>query len=124
MNDFHRAEFLKELKQLFPQLRSSVNQQHGLMHLEVHEFERFVNSRIAEGDRESVAKAFQFLDRVLKNGSSELKNAVAVSFLEHMNFEDGRVARSWAARLMPPLVSECYESVRHYHANPKTRNAT
>lgn len=123
MSAFHRGEFLKELKQLFPEVRAQVNQQYGLLHLEMHEFEHFVNERVAKGDREAVAKAFQLIDRVLKEGNAELRNAAAVSFLEHMNFEDGHVARSWAAELMPPLVAECYEAVRQYHSKPQDRNA-
>jgi hypothetical protein len=124
MSQFHRSEFLKEFKQLFPELRKEVNAQYGLLHLEMLEFENFVNARIAEGDPVAVSTAFQLIDRVLKEGNSELKNAAAVSFLENMNFEDSRVARRWAAKLMPPLVSECYEAVRQYHANPKSRNVT
>lgn len=118
MSHFHHSEFLRELKRLFPELRAQLNQQYGLLHLEMHEFEHFVNSRITDGDRDAVLKAFQLVDRMLKEGSSELKNAAAVSFLEHINLEDGRIVRSWAAKLMPPLVSECYKAVSQYHADP------
>ena len=51
MSSFHRSEFLKELKRLFPELRAQVNHQYGLLHLEMHEFEHFVNARIDVGDR-------------------------------------------------------------------------
>jgi hypothetical protein len=72
MTALHRSDFLKEAKGLFPELRDPLNRQYGLLHLEMHAFCDFVQQRIDSGDKSRVIPAFQFAERLLKNGNSDL----------------------------------------------------
>ena len=111
MTRLHRSLFLKEIKESFPELRDDLNQQWGLLHLEMHAFYRFVQSRIDDEDRGSVDKAFQLADKYLRKGNADLVNALSVSFLEHLNFEDGRAKRSWARSHMTSALLKQYEMI-------------
>jgi len=54
MKKLDRSLFLTELKTAFPQLRSDLNQEHGLLHLETDVFTRFVQTLIDTGDKDTL----------------------------------------------------------------------
>jgi len=114
MNKFHRSAFLKDLKETFPAIRDPVNQQYGLLHLEMSEFCHFTQAAIDGGNRDDVISCFQIAEKYVRYGNSSLVNAFAVSYLEHLNFNDGKVPRSWAKRLLPTAVRELYDGVMDY----------
>ncbi len=35
------------------------------------------------------------------DGDDDVRNAIGVAFLEHLNFQDGKVRREWAFALLP-----------------------
>ena len=111
----HRSDFLREAKTLFPSLKEDLNKQYGLPHLEMHAFCDFVQTAIDQGDRSTVAQAFNFSARLLAEGNSQLVNALTVSMLEHLNFEDGKVQRSWAQVLMPQTLAAQYRVIVEYN---------
>jgi hypothetical protein len=96
MKKLDRSLFLKELKATFPQLRRDLNQEHGLLHLETDVFMRFVQTSIDTGAKDTLVAALQLADKFLRDGNGQVVNALTVSFLEHLNFEDGKVPRRWA----------------------------
>jgi len=109
MKKLHRSDFLKELKETFPSIRDDVSQQYGLLHLEMHSFCYFTRAAIDKGEKNDVIRAFQIAEKYMRYGNSEMQNAVGVSYLEHLNFSDGKVRRSWAKCLLPPTVREAYD---------------
>jgi hypothetical protein len=111
MKKLDRSQFLKELKTAFPQLRSDLNQEHGLLHLETDVFTRFVQTLIDTGDKDTLVVALQIADNFLRNGNGKMVNALTVSFLEHLNFENGKVPRRWAWDCMTPVLKEQYQAV-------------
>ena len=62
-------------------------------------------------DETGTLTAFQFAERIAKTGNGDLVNALAVSFLEHLNLEDGKVPRSWAKALMPSGLARQYDAM-------------
>jgi hypothetical protein len=124
MSSFHRSDFLKEAKLLFPELRDELNRQYGLLHLEMHVFGDFVKRKIDDEDKDVVIKAFQFTERMLKEGNPDLVSAVAVSFLEHLDFDDGKISKGWAMDLMPSLVAKQYHAIIQHNRDVRSRNAT
>ena len=115
MQKLHRSEFLKELTSIFPQLTHELNQQLGLLHLEVHVFTRFVQSLIVTGDKSNLTKAFQIADKYLREGNGDITNALAVSFLEHLNFKDGKVSRSWAEEYLSASLKVEFVAITEYN---------
>jgi hypothetical protein len=111
-----RSAFLREAKALFPALRDDLNQQYGLINLEMHAFREFVQGLIDKRDESATLQAFQFADRIANTGNSAVVNALAVSFLEHLNLEDGKLARSWANDLMPDGLARLYDATAEYRS--------
>ncbi len=110
MTPSHRSRFLRDLKAAFPELRDSVNRWYGLLHLEMAEFRNLVQAAIDSEDAESVKKAFRLAERHFIQGSPNLRNAIAVSFLEDLNFEDGRARRRWAWEILPASLKDVVHS--------------
>lgn len=106
MTPSHRSDFLRDLKAAFPDVRERVNGRHGLLHLEMSVFSDVVQAAIDSGDAVSVSKAFDLAKRHFLQGSPALRNAIAVSFLEHLHFEDGRARRKWAWDLLPASLKD------------------
>jgi len=109
------SDFLKELKETFPQLRDELNQQDGLLILEITVFTNFVQSLINAGEKDLLLKAFHLVDKYLREGNREVVNDLGVSFLEHLNFTDGKAPRSWAMAYMPSNLRSEYDSLKRYN---------
>jgi hypothetical protein len=124
MTELHRSDFLKLAKEAFPELRSELNKQYGLLHLEMHTFCDFVQLAIDSDDRATVSRAFQLCDQLLKGGNSDLVNALTVSLLEHLNFEDGHKSRSWAKALMSPVLAKQHQAIVEYNRERLARKKT
>ncbi len=90
----------------------------------MHAFCDFVQGLVDSHDERGVIRAFQFAERVAYTGNSDLANALMVSFLEHLNLKDDRVARSWAKSLMPTSLAQLYAGAVEYNARPLGRGAT
>ena len=104
MGDLHRSVFLKELKDTFPDLRAEVNAQHGLLHLEMHVLADFARRAIAAGAKKDAVSCFKFVEKYCRDGNDELRNAVDVSFVEHLNLGDAQ----WAWDLLGPVLKKEY----------------
>jgi hypothetical protein len=104
MEALHRSIFLKELKEMFPQLTAPINAQYGLLHLEMHVFKDFVQRAIAEGDRETVRLSLMIAERYYRAGNAHMNNAICVSFLEHLDLREAR----WAWDLLGPSLKQAY----------------
>lgn len=103
-----RSLFLRELKKAFPELRSAVNQEYGLLHLEIHAFRDFAQAAIDRGDEGTTVRAYMLAERFFVLGNNKMVNAIAVSFIEHLEFTKGR---SWAWQLLPAVLKPVYEQL-------------
>ena len=100
---------MSALRADFPELTDELNDEvwRGLLHLETACLTRFVQSAIDRGDRRDVARCFEFARRWWMAGDGVVQNALGVSFIEHLDFNDGKVLRSWAFDLLPLALQEC-----------------
>ncbi len=99
-------DYMNELRQRFPTLAPTLDQEdwRGLLHIETGRFAAFCQEAIDAGDRELVQKCYSFACHAAMEGTNEVQNAIGVSFVEHLNFQDGKVARRWAYHLLPPRL--------------------
>ncbi|MCC6738344.1 MAG: hypothetical protein IT452_04815 [Planctomycetia bacterium] len=104
----HRSDFLRDVKAEFPLLRDAVNGWGGLLHLEMCEFARLAQAAIDAGDRATLTRTFRNAERHFVTGRPALRNAIAVSFVEHLNFTDGKVRRGWAWEALPAALQVVY----------------
>lgn len=106
----HRSVLLKELKVEFPELRERLNRCEGLLHFEVSEFRTFTQELIDSQNQREVERCFGLAAKFLTFGNARVRNAIAVSYLEDLNFRDQKVSRAWARELLPsPLDVELRE---------------
>ncbi len=103
------------MKAAFPELRQSINEQYGLIHLEMHVFLDFVKDQIDSANRDKVSRAFQIVERHFMNGNSDLVSAIGVSFLEHLDLGLAKEKPSWALEIFPSSLRQAYEEIRKYH---------
>lgn len=83
----------------------------GLLHPQMGCFARYAQDAIDGGDRGTVRRCFELAEHFLREGNADVQNAVAVSFLEHLNFEDRERARAWARDLLPLLLRQELEEI-------------
>lgn len=100
MGSMHRSEFLKEARELFPEITASLDRQYGQLHPEMAVFGHFPQAAIDAGDR---ARVVQFAERMLERGNRGLANAVTESFLEDLRFEDRSASAPGALRPVEAL---------------------
>jgi len=92
----------------FPELTDELNDEvwRGLLHLETACFARLVQSAIDTGERGRVVRCFEFARRWWMAGDDAVQNALAVSCIEHLDFNDAKLQHSWAFDLLPPALQE------------------
>jgi len=98
----HRSDFLKLLKQDFPQLTKEINKQEGLLHYEMNVFHQFAQKLILDKDVDRIKKAFRLADICYANGNKALKNAIDVSFLEGLKLKN----HNWAWEIFPESLKK------------------
>jgi hypothetical protein len=74
------------------------------MHLEMIVFSEHTQAAIARGDRQLVTSCFHLGDTYYASGNRGLRNAVAVSFVEHLAL--GK--HPWAWELLPARLKEVH----------------
>lgn len=104
----HRSEFLKALKENFPILEESLNQQNGILHFEVKVFRDFTQRAIIDGDRELFSACVAIVESAYIQGNSKLKNAIDVSFVEELEFRGEAGKYKWAWERLPPPLKDLY----------------
>lgn len=99
-------DYMSELRQRFPELAPTLDQEEwrGLLHVETGLFAAFCREAIDTGNRDLLEKCYLFARQSAVDGTDEVQNAIGVSFVEHLNFRDGKVPRRWAYDLLPPRL--------------------
>lgn len=97
----------------FPSLRADSEEWDGLIHLQVAEFERFTQSAIEERSFGIVSKCFQIAASAIFEGDEYLRNAIAVSYLEHLDFRSD--AGKEARQLIPGELRQCRDDILDYN---------
>jgi hypothetical protein len=108
-----RHQFVEEAVMAFPQLESDIRDPTwvGLVHLEVSAFARYTQQQIDGEHSAELKRCFELARRALLEGTPDLKNAIGVSYLEHLNLRDQKRKRSWALEVMPNVLRAEFEAV-------------
>ena len=106
-----RSEFLKELKEQFPELTSSINSEGGLSTFEMDVFCQFTQEMINQGEKEIVIRCFDIADKYYSQGNNKFKNVIATCFVEGLDFKNTKKnIREWSWELFPQCLKEEYIS--------------
>jgi hypothetical protein len=111
----HRSEFIKELKETFPEITERVNAHAGLLHLEISEFRHFTQQHIRNGDEGATRKCFALAERAFLQGNTKLRNAVDVSFVEELEFTVNTKRYTWAWECLPETLKGLFIA---FHKRP------
>jgi hypothetical protein len=105
-------EFRRLLLMYFPEVAEEIEDDEGLIHLEMSSLERIANCCIKSGDMDYLKKIYEFvgdLGRHEKEVDPEIINAINVSFLEGLNFENNNYGET-AKRLLPPVLLSMWQA--------------
>ena len=83
----------------------------GLLHLEIACFARHTQKQIDSGNKSELVRCYSTARHFLMNGDPEVTNALYVSYLEHIDFHDGKNMRSWAKALLPEPLATGYREI-------------
>jgi hypothetical protein len=107
------AQFESEVARRFPALANEVEEDQGLLHVVMGHLDRYVQKNIASGQWNEVDRVFRFLDEAYgaSRPSTEIENAIRVSFLEYFEFQ-GHEAE--VRRLLGPTLTHLYDDQMRY----------
>jgi hypothetical protein len=100
----HRSEFLKELKETFPELRDAINQHNGLLAFEIGEFTSFTNQAIGDQEKSTVETCYRLAQKAYLNGNKTMKALINTEYVESLNMRHNE----WAWEMLPDLLKELY----------------
>ncbi|MEQ1620939.1 MAG: hypothetical protein ABL919_06000 [Methylococcales bacterium] len=105
------------IEERFPSLAEELHNEiiEGLLHPQMGEFARFAQEAIDTGDKDTWEKITTAFLELWSNCDDSVRNALNVSFLEHLNFEDRRRQRQWAYQLMPRAMRSAWEEMESYN---------
>jgi hypothetical protein len=95
--NYTQVEFVRFLHETFPTLDAEIAGDEGLLHLQMHTFARHMRRVQAAADWSVYRRGVHLAQELLAHADAELMNALKVSFLEHISFEDAHGAAAWAA---------------------------
>jgi hypothetical protein len=99
------AQFIAMLTAEFPEVVAAVDEYgKGLLHCEMGTFAGMTEKAMDAGDFARVEQYFAFVDRIRKAASSDVQNAIDVSFIEYLAFSEKTDTRYRAVKRMPPSI--------------------
>ena len=99
------AEFLTALLVDFPELQADVDFNEGLIHLDILALGARAQRAKGEADWPTYGRCVGLVDRCWPSADPDLRNALATSFLEHLDFDGPRGPQAWKL-LTPRLQAE------------------
>ena len=85
------------------------------MHPQIGEFSRYAQAAIDRGDINVWSRVTEVFMELWQDCDDAVRNALNVSFLEHLNFKDGKVQRRWAYNVMPKTMKVAWQEMEQYN---------
>ena len=110
------TDAIDQIEKAFPEISEEIREDEGLLHLQIGEFSHLAQAFIDNENTISFSKMCELFESLFNSASPELENALNVSFLEHLNFKDGKKNRKWAYNAMPPKMKKAWEKMQDYNS--------
>ncbi|MEW4563661.1 hypothetical protein AB1K70_14100 [Bremerella sp. JC770] len=106
---------IERIEATFPQLSASLHDSiaEGLLHLQIAEFARLIQAFVDTHASQSLDTAYQLFVELYEQGSPALLNALNVSLLENISFDEHD--QHWAYDRMPPTMRTAYDDMVEYN---------
>ena len=105
-------EFRRLLLKHFPGISDEIVDYAGLVHMEMAALKRLANRSIKTGDLDYLKKIYEFAGDIGRHQSEVdpgVINAINVSFLEGLNFENKKNGEA-AKRMLPPVLLQMWDA--------------
>ena len=114
---FDSESTIHHIESRFPDLADDLHDEinDGLLHLQIGAFSHYAQSMIDESNRDQWIKITSVFITIYSDCSSAVNNALNVSFLEHLNFKNGKSDRQWAYLEMPDKMRIAFEEMEAYN---------
>ena len=109
-------EFYRELLNKYPQLSEEVEDNEGLLHIDMMELRNLAEKLCAERKIEEIGDCFDWVNSFFCRSKGDLLNALNVSFLEYFSFSDG-LSENEFRELMPSTLYRGYKEIMQYMEN-------
>lgn len=112
-----KAKAIDKIEKEFPHIAEELHDEtwDGLIHLQISVFSRLAQSAIDSGDEPTFQRVGRLFLELFETGEPELVNALNVSFLEHLNFIDGKKDRSWAYKQMSKKMRLAFDTMGEHN---------
>ena len=87
----------------------------GLLHPQMGEFSHMAQDAIDRLDEDLWREVTDVFLVLWRDCTPEVTNALNVSFLEHLQFNDGKKTRSWAYKVMPQPMRKAWNDMYEYN---------
>ena len=127
---YDNSTSIEYIESRFPAISDDLHDEviDGLLHPQMGEFSRMAQDAIDRHDGDLWREVTNVFMALLRNCTPEVTNALNVSFLEHLQFNDGKRARSWAYKAMPQPMARhgmtCMNTTANYTAANKSLERT
>lgn len=110
---YTHADFVRLALEAFPVLGDEFEDAEGLLHLQMHAFQRLTERAARSGDWDLFRRCVHLATELWQRPAPDLYNALNVSFLEHLNFEGPHGAEAWMR--MTSDLKQGWEAMERYN---------
>ncbi len=108
---------IRFIESRFPDLADDLHDKiaDGLLHIQIGAFSKLAHYAIDSGDEVSWDQITDTFMRLWENCTPDVENALNVSFLEQLNFDNAKITRSWAYDKMPDVMRKAFDEMEAYN---------
>ncbi len=112
-----REAFIVMLNERYPAVAADIDEcARGLPHLEMGTLARAVQVAISDEDTAAIKEHFRFIGEIYHRATPEVKNAIHVSYLEHLSFDGKHGKRIKAREMLSPELQAALSALEAYNA--------
>lgn len=111
-----KGNAIKLITDKFPVLSQEIKNEQGNIYMQVAALTRYTQKTIDNRDEIMFLQICELFQQLFSIASPPIKNALYVSFLEQLNFQDSnRANRQWAYQKMPGMMKDAYHAISSYN---------
>ena len=109
---YGHADFYRIVTQTFPELQAELDEDPGLLHVQMGTFARFTEQAKVRGDWSTYRQCIALADALWQAPDPGLLNALNVSYLETLSFDGPQGDLAWSH--VPPSLRIGWQEMQAY----------
>ena len=111
------SRFITLLTERYPELVADFDDfTRGSVFMAMGALARATQAAMSDENKEVVRGYFEFIGEVFRSATDEVKNAVYVSYLEHLSFDGKHGKRIKSREMLPPQLQQGLRGLEVYNA--------